>query len=90
MRFDEVVAEGNDIVDRKLGGGVRLEHCCVVDMLTLLGYSRLDGEELNVDVGHIHSRALNGKTSDVSRLDSELVNKAGNLYAGICGQVVDL
>ena len=73
MRFDEVVAEGNDIVDRKLGGGVRLEHCGVVDMLTLLGYSRLDGEELNVDVGHIHCRALNGEASDVGRLNSELV-----------------
>ena len=69
--------------------GVRLEHCGVVDMFLLLSNSRLDGEELNVDVGHIHCRALNGQTSDVGRLDSELVNKAGNLYAGIRGKVVD-
>ena len=87
--FDEVVAEGDDIVDRKLGGGVRLEHCCVVNMLLLLCNSRFDGEKLNVDISHIHSRALNGQTSDVCRLDSELVDKARNLYAGICGQIVD-
>ena len=59
--FDEVVAECNDIVDRKLGGGVRLEHCGVVNMFLLLGNSCLDGEKLNVDVGHIHCGALNGE-----------------------------
>ena len=89
MCLDKVVTEGNDIVDRELGGGVRLKHCGVVDMFTLLRYGCLDGEELNVDVGHIHSRELNGKASDVGRLDSELVYKAGDLNAGICGEVIN-
>ena len=87
--FDEVVAEGDDIVDRKLGGGVRLEHCGVVDMLLFLGNSRLNGEELYVDVGHVHCRELNGQASDVGRLNTKLIYKAGNFYASICGQVVD-
>ena len=54
MRLDEVVAEGHDIVDGQLGGGVRIHHSRVVDVLLLLGHSGLDGEELNIDVGDVH------------------------------------
>ena len=76
MRFIELVAHCDDIVDGELCCGMRLKHCGVVDVLTLAGNCRLDGEELRIDVGHIHSRELYGESADVGRMDAAAVNKA--------------
>ena len=90
MCLVELVTHRNNIVDRKLGGGVGLEHCRVVDVLALAGDCRLYGEELRIDVGHIHSRELYGESANVGGMDTAAVNKAGNLYAGICSLAVGI
>ena len=77
MCLVELVTHRNNIVDRKLGGGVGLEHCRVVDVLALAGDCRLYGEELRIDVGHIHSRELYGESANVGGMDTAAVNKAG-------------
>ena len=89
LGFDEVVAHGNDIVDGQLGGGVRIEHCRVVDVLSLFGCRSLDGEKLDVDVGHVHRSKLGRESSLGCRLNAVGIDHAGNLNAGLTGQIVD-
>ena len=36
VSLDKVVAKSNDIVDRKLGGSVRIKHCRLIDSVLFL------------------------------------------------------
>ena len=87
--LDKLVDHLLDGVDVELAARVGVEHCRLVDVLLLSRASRLDGEELNVDVGHIHCRTLYGERSDVAGVDAASVNKAGNLNASLLGKVGD-
>ena len=87
MSLDEVVYHLLDSVDVKLASGVRIEHCRLIDMLLLEGTSCFNCEKLNVDIGHVHSRALNGESTYVGGCDTVTVYKAGNLYASLCREV---
>ena len=66
---------------------MRVEHCRLIDMLLLSRYRRFNREQLNVDVRHIHSRALNGKRSYVAGLNAVPVDEAGDLNARVFGKV---
>ncbi len=43
MRSQEIVDEGGDLLRVEFGGGVRIEHGRVVDVVTLAGEGGLDG-----------------------------------------------
>ena len=60
VSLDEFVAHLDDIVDGEGRGCEGIEHCRLIDGVSLEGNSRLDGEKLNVYIGHIHYRALCG------------------------------
>ncbi len=49
--LDELIAHGPDLGEGELGGGVRVHHGGVVDVLALASEECLDGEFLDVDVG---------------------------------------
>ena len=72
MSLDKVIAKGNDLVDRKLGGGVRIHHCGLIDGILFLCYGGLDGHKLNVDVGAFHLGADLGEITDNGRLDAAI------------------
>ena len=50
MRFDQVVDQVPDLVKAQFGGGVRVHHRRMVDVLSLAGQRRLDSQRLDVDV----------------------------------------
>ena len=87
MLFDKVVAHMDDIVDGELGGAMGIQHCRVVDMLPLLGYGGFDGEQMDVDLGHVHCRKLGRKGRLGTGLNAVFVDKAGNLNTCLCGEV---
>ena len=89
VSLDKLVAHSDDVVDGKLGCRVRIEHCRLRDVLLLACDRSLDGEELTVDISHIHCGALYGETADVCGVDTHTVNKAGDLDAGIGGKIFD-
>ena len=89
MSFDKVVAHCDDLVDGKLGGGVGIQHCSLIDGVLLASNGSLDGQQLNVDVGAVHSGTDLGQIADICGLNTCFVNKAGNLNAGVVRQVGD-
>ena len=54
-----------------------------------MGVSRLDGEELDVNVEHVHGRALNRQRADMAGLDAVSVHEAGHFDACFLRQVGD-
>src|SRR5262245_13047510 len=65
---DQVVDQRPDLIEAQLGGGVRVEHRGVVDMLTLAGQRGLDGQRLYVDVS-LHQRGqVRRQRADLGRL----------------------
>ena len=86
---DELVAHLHDVVDRKLCRSVRLEHSRLIDLRAGSGDSRLDGQQLSVDVGHIHRREDGRELADMAGSDSAAVDKAGYLDAGVGGEIVN-
>ena len=58
-------------------------------MLDLARASRLNGEELRVDVRAVHSSELQRQIPNVSGRYTVVVNKAGNLNASLARQVRD-
>ena len=89
MSFDEVVAEGNDIVDGKLSGGVGIHHGSLINRIFLLGNSCFDGEKLYIDVGHVHCSTLKRKRGLLNGLNTVFVDHAGYFYACFGGKVRD-
>ena len=84
---DKVIAKRDDVIDRKLGRRVGVEHSGVIDMLALEGSCRFYCEELGVDIGHIHCGELYGESADDRGLDAEAAYKTRNFYAGVGGKV---
>ena len=66
-----------------------LQHGRHVDVLPLLGDRRLDGQQLGIDVGHVHGRQLDRQLANVAGVHAPVVHQAGHLHAGVGGQVVD-
>ena len=56
MRLDQVVHKRPDLVQAQFGGGVRVEHGGMVDVLALARKRCLHGQLLHVDVGAHHGR----------------------------------
>lgn len=48
MRLDQVVHERPNLVEGKLGGGVRIEHRGVIDVLTFACQSGFDSKALDI------------------------------------------
>ena len=89
MSLDKIVAKRNDVVDRQLCGSVRLHHGSLINGFLFLGHSRFNGQQLNIDIGAVHSGKLLGETPDVCRLNTESAHKAGHLDASLGRKVVD-
>ena len=89
MRLQEVVHEPADGLEVEFGGGVRVHHRGVVDVLAVAGEDGLHGQLLDVDVGAHHRRELQGQLADVGGLQAVLVHEAGDLDAAAFGQVLD-
>ena len=51
VRGDQVIHQRPDLIQVEFGGGMRVEHRCVVDMIAFAGQRRLDRERLDVDIG---------------------------------------
>ena len=58
---DEVVHHLADGVHVQLAAGMGVQHGGLVDVLLLAGAGSLNGQQLHVDVGHVHGRALHGQ-----------------------------
>ena len=89
VRRDQFVNHLFDGIDVELAPRVGIEHGRLIDVLELMSAGCLNGEELHVYVCHIHGRAYDRKSSDAAGIDPAAVNKAGNLYAGLFGEVAD-
>ena len=89
MSHDQIVYHLLDGVDIQFAAGMRIQHGSLVDMLLLQSTSSLDGQQLNVDVGHVHSCALYGQSTHMGGMNTVTVHQTGNLNAGLCGQVAD-
>jgi len=89
VSFDEVVTEGNDIVDGELRCGMGIHHCSLINRIFLLGNSCFDGEKLYIDIGHVHCGTLNRKRGLLNGLNAVLVNQTGYFYACLTGKIRD-
>ena len=89
MCFEQLIAHRDDVVDGKLRCRMRVQHCRVVNKLFSAGHGRFNGEELDIDVRHIHRGALHRQITDDRRRDTGAVYKAGNLDTGIFHEIGD-
>ena len=78
-----------DLIEVQLGGGVRVEHGGVIDVLALAGQRGFHRQRLHVDVGLHQRRQLRRQRPDVRRLQAGPVDQARHLHAAAGGQVVD-
>ena len=58
-------------------------------MLFLPGHRRLNGQQLHVDVGHVHGGALHRQPAHPGGVHPHPVDEAGHLHAGVLRQVLD-
>ena len=65
--------------------GVRIEHCCVVNVLHAHFVSCSDSKKLNVYVCHVHCRKLRRKFANVSGMDTCVIYQTRYFYASIFG-----
>ena len=89
MSFKQVIAKGDDIIDRELGGGVRVKHGGLIDNFLFAGDGGLDGEELRVDVGTVHGGTDFGQIPHNGGQNAAFVDKTGNLHAGVMREIGD-
>ena len=87
--FDELVYHLLDAVDIQLAAGVRVEHRGLVNVLALTRDRCFDGEQLDVDIRHIHRRALHGQRTDVAGVDTRPVDETWHLNTCLLGQIGD-
>ena len=87
--LDQIVHHSDNVVNRKLGSSVRLQHCRVIYKVALAGDGSLNGDQLRVDIGHVHCRQLNRQPADTAGMNAVAVDQAGNFDTGIFGQVFD-
>ena len=89
VRFDQIVAHMYDVVDRKLGRAVRVEHGRLIDMFLLLGDGGFDGQQLHVDLRHVHRGKLYRKRGLRAGLDAGAVHETSHFHASFARQVRD-
>ena len=58
-------------------------------MLLFPGHRGLNGQQLHVDVGHVHGGALHGQPAHPGGVHPHPVDEAGHLHAGVHGQILD-
>ena len=87
--FDQLQGHFFDIVQAQLRGGVGIEHGGPDHIGALSGPGGLDGQQLDVDVGHIHGGADGGQGTDEGGMDTGGVHQAGDLHAGGLGEIGD-
>ena len=89
MSSDQIVHHALDGVDVQFCCGMRIQHCSLVNVIQLLGMSSFDGQQLHVDVGHVHCCTLYGQSTHAAGIDTHAIDQTGNLNTGICRQVGD-
>ncbi len=87
--FDQFVDEGPDLVQAELGGGMRIEHGCVIDVLALAGQGRFHNQRLDVDVRLLKGCQMRRHLSNFGRLETVLIYKAGDFDTTALGQIID-
>jgi len=73
----------------KLGGGMRIEHGGVVDVLALAGQGCFYRQGLDIDVGLDEGGQVRRQAADPGRLQAVSVHQAGYFHAALARQVVD-
>ena len=68
MCLDQFVAHCLDIIDIQLCCGMWFEHGGLIDLFFGSGGCGFDGQELDVDIGHIHGCQLDRESSYVAWL----------------------
>lgn len=86
---NQIVHHFFDGVNIQLAGGVRIHHSRLINMFQLVCARCLNGQQLYVDIGHIHSRALDRQRTHIAGMDSLPIDKARNLHTGLGGKVGD-
>ena len=89
MGGDEIVDEGPDLIEVKLGGGVRIHHGGVVDMLALADERRFNRETLNIDVCLHQGGELRRQRADMRRLNAALVDQHRHFNAAPIRKIGD-
>jgi hypothetical protein len=89
MRFQQIVHQPADLLRVQFGGGVRIEHGRLVDVLAVAGQGRLDGQFLDVDVGLHQGGQLGRQDANLRRLDAVAVDHAGDFDDAGAGQIGD-
>ena len=90
VRGEQVVGQRPDLVEVELGGGVRVEHRRVVDVLGVLGQQRLHGQVLDVDVGAHQRDQLRRDVPHDRRLQAVGVDQRRHLDGAAVGQLRDV
>ena len=56
--LNQLVAHGNDFIGGKLGTGEGIHHSCLINVVFVAGVSSLNGQQLGINVGGVHSGKL--------------------------------
>ena len=89
MCLDQFVAHCLDIIDIQLCCGMWFEHGGLIDLFFGSGGCGFDGQELDVNIGHIHGCQLDRESSYVAWVDAVGIYHTRNFHTGIGWQVVD-
>ena len=87
--LDEIIAQFDDVVDGKFRRCGGIQHRRMIDVLLLQGQRRFNGQQLRIDVGHIHRRTLGRQCADISTVDSRAIDQTGNFHHRIGRQIGD-
>lgn len=89
MGLDQLIHHLHDIVNGQLRRSVRIKHHGADDVLTLLRVGCLDGQQLGVDIGHIHCRQHRRQMTHIGGMDSGAIHQARHLHAGVLREVLN-
>ena len=89
MGFDQFIAHSDNIIDGKLGAGMRIQHDRLIDGLFSAGHRCLYRHQLHIDVRSIEGCTLLGKVTDIARLHAVTVDQTGDFHTGVGRQVGD-
>ena len=87
MGLDQVIDQADDVVQGELGGGVRLQHGGMIDVLALFRRGGLNGEQMYIDMRLVHGRELYGQPAHITRGYAGAVHQTGHLHAGLTGKI---
>ena len=86
---DEFIDERPDLIEAEFGGGVRVEHGGMIDVLAFAGERGFDDQRLHVDVGLLHGGEMWRHFANVRGLQSAFINEHRDFDAAALWEVVD-